>query len=108
VLSETEDPELIEHEMGCGPGVEERLRLVDPARAVGASIPSTVRALQGQQPGTPAFGGDASAFGRHDRRRLGRQIAHHLPTESRVRVEEPVDGSGHTPSVTGSRLAMQT
>src|SRR6185503_8796923 len=54
-------------------------------------MPRAVRSLAGENFGANPFARNARAF-RVDRLRGGvRQIAHHLPADGRVRIEQPVD-----------------
>jgi hypothetical protein len=54
-------------------------------------VPRAVRSLAGENFGANPFARDAGAL-RGDRRRGGvRQIAHRLPADGRVRIEQPVD-----------------
>src|SRR5207302_5844768 len=58
----------------------------------GASIPLAVRALDGEQPRAPALGGYAGAFSRDVLGGRIRQVAHHLPADRRVRIQQPAGG----------------
>lgn len=77
------------------------------AREARATCPLTVLALQGQQSRAPAFGGDARALLYDDVGRCIRQIAQHLPPDSRVRVEQPVH-DGHANSTVSETLASHS
>ena len=54
-------------------------------------VPRAVRSLAGENLGAEPFARDAGAL-RGDRRRGGvREVAHRLPADGRVRIEQPVD-----------------
>jgi hypothetical protein len=52
--------------------------------------------LAGEKLGSPTFGGDARPLGCDRPGRFTREVPHDLPTDGRVRIEEPfnVRGSG--------------
>ena len=56
--------------------------------------PQAVRRLEREQPGAPALGRDPRPLGGDDVGRLVRQVAHDLPADRRIGVEQPVD-DGH-------------
>jgi len=74
-----------------GPGIEERLRIIDPAGPVRAAIPMAVRTLQCKQLAAPTLGGHAYTLGSHLVRGCVGEVAHHLPANCRVGVEQPLD-----------------
>jgi len=57
-----------------------------------ASVPRAVRLLAGENFGPEALARDAGAFGCNRSRRGIRQIAHRLPADGGVRIEQPVAG----------------
>ena len=62
---------------------------VDVAR-VADLAPLAIFRLALEQPGTPAFRGDARALGRDRLVRLAGQVAHHLPADRGVGIQQPV------------------
>ena len=69
---------------------EQREEGRQPDGGVGA-VPRAVRSLAGENVGAEPFARDAGAL-RGDRLRRGvREIAHRLPADGRVRIEQPVD-----------------
>ena len=84
----------------------EDVERVGPILREGVAGPEPIRSLERQQPGAPALGGDARPLGGDDRRRLVREVLHHLPADRGIRVEQPIDdGFGH--SVHDSRRLAQ-
>ena len=57
----------------------------------GPAAPLAVRLLEREQPGAPALGRDPCPLGGDDVRRLVGQVAHHLPADRGIGVEQPVD-----------------
>jgi hypothetical protein len=84
----------LERERRRGPGIEERLRLVHPARPVCAAIPLPIRTLQREQLCAPALHRDAGPLGGHGFGRAVREVAHRLLADRRIGVEQPID-DGH-------------
>ena len=63
----------------------------DPLRLRRASVPQPILPPESQQPRAPAFGGNAGTLrGDLVGRRIG-QVAHRLPANRRVRIEQPVE-----------------
>ena len=56
--------------------------------------PVAGRRLGGEKLGSPAFGGDARPLGHNRVGSLIGQVAHDLPTDGGVRIEEPFDVRG--------------
>jgi hypothetical protein len=54
--------------------------------------PEPVRRLERQELRTPALGRDACPFGRHLVGGGVKEVAHHLPADGGVAVQQPVDG----------------
>jgi hypothetical protein len=50
-----------------------------------------IRSLKVQQASSPTLRGYTRSLTRNDRVRLGEQVAHDLPPNRRIRVEQPVD-----------------
>ena len=74
----------------------ERVERVRPVVRPRPAAPLAVRPLQREQLGAPAFGGDPGPLGSDDVRRLVRQVAHHLPADRWIGVEQPIE-DGHIP-----------
>ena len=78
---------------------QQRVRRRDPLRRVRAAAPLPVLALEREQPSAPTLRGDAGALGCDDVRRLVGEVAHHLPPDRGIRVEQPLrDIHVHLPS----------
>src|SRR5262249_25407916 len=56
--------------------------------------PATVRELAPEELRSPALGGDPRALGGDALRGLAGEVAHHLPADRRIRVEQPLHGGG--------------
>ena len=84
---EPEPPQELQDVERVGPVLRERV-----------AGPQAVRRLEREQPGAPALGRDPCPFGGDDVRRLVRQVAHHLPADRGVGVEQPVDDGHGAPS----------
>ena len=67
---------------------------VRPVLRQGIAGPQAVRRLEGEESRAPALRRDARPLGRDDLGRLVRQVAHHLPADRGIGVEQPVD-DGH-------------
>ena len=80
--------ERLQREVRRRPGIEERPALVRPPRPVGAAIPEPVLTLLGEKSRAPPFGRHARPLRRDIFGRGIRQIAHHLPADRRVTVEQ--------------------
>ena len=80
---EPEPSQELQHVERVGPVLRERV-----------ARPQAVRRLEGQQPRAPAVRGDARPLGCDDVRRLVGQVAHDLPADRGISVEQPVD-DGH-------------
>jgi len=79
--------------LGIQPQVPEQ-RKVQETAPFGVRIrarPEAVRPLEREQLGAPTFRGHAGALGGDLLGRCIEQVAHDLPADGRVRVEEPVD-----------------
>jgi hypothetical protein len=82
------------------PCVEERLRLIDPSWPVGPAVPSAVDALQREQLCAPALDRDACALGGNLGGSGVGEVAHHLPADRGIGVQQPIDdrhGSANIP-----------
>ena len=69
----------------------QRVRGTNPARQEGAAAPAPVGVLGRQERGAPAFGGHLGAFRRHLFGCGIEQVAHDLPADRGVGVEQPVN-----------------
>ena len=79
---------------GVGPVLRERI-----------PCPQPVGGLEREHLGAPALGGDPCAFGGNDIGRLVGQVAHDLPADRGIGVEQPVDdGHAGSPVPAGSTL----
>ena len=65
---------------------------IDIAR-IAALAPLPVGCLTLEQPGAPAFGGDTRTLGGYDVVGLAGQIAHRLPTDRGVGIQQPLHDS---------------
>jgi len=65
-----------------------------PSAIPGPATPAAVGSLKGEQPRPHSLRGNPGAFGGEQFAGLPLQVAHHLPTNRRIRVQKPVhDGA---------------
>src|SRR3954454_9788430 len=69
----------------------ERIHVRPPERGAATIAPLAVGTLLIEQPRAPALRRDARPFRSHSASRSTRQIAHHLPANRRVALQEPAD-----------------
>ena len=69
----------------------QRVHVRPPERRGDAIAPLAVGALLVEQTRAPSLRRDARPFARHDLRRRVGEVAHDLPADGGIRVEEPVD-----------------
>ena len=91
---ESEPPQELEHMEGVGP-------VLGP----GLAGPQAIRRLEREQLGAPALGRDLGALGGDDLGGLVGQVAHHLPADRGVRIEQPVHDRHGVPPLTRADLS---
>jgi hypothetical protein len=64
----------------------------DPSRVgVGVTTPVTIGCLKIEEPGTPALGGNQRPLTGNDLGGLVHKVAHGLPTDRRIGIDQPLD-----------------
>jgi hypothetical protein len=95
--------------VGIEPEASQQLQDVERVRPVlrpGLAAPPAVWRLEREQPGASALGRDPRPLGGDDVRRLVGQVAHHLPADRGLGVEEPIDDvHGHAAEAPAERAA---
>src|SRR5258707_310155 len=93
---DTEISQQLERVLGGDPG----------ARYERRAAPMAVRSLKVQQPSPPTLGGHTRSLTRNGRVRLGDQVAHDLPPNRRIRIEQPLDDAHPHTLVLGQAISV--
>src|SRR5207247_9117175 len=93
----TERAQQLQRVLGGDPGV----------RYERGAAPMAIRSLKVQQAGPPTLRGHTRSLTRNGRVRLGDQVAHDLPPNRRIRVEQPLDDAHPHTRVSGCVTWLQ-